>query len=184
LAAALAGAALGDEGAWRTVVDLYARRIFALAKSRVRNTDMAEEITQSVFCTVAAKLSSGGYTEQGRFEAWLFRVAVNRIRDEIRRLKRHAEPTDPDRFGEVAGPATGPVPRDDDSLHRLRVAMQHLTDADREIVELRHHGGLSFAQIAELLSEPLGTLLARHHRALRKLKELIESTPSPQQSPA
>ena len=60
LADALAAAALGDERAWRTIVDLYARRIFALAKSRVRNTDMAEEITQSVFCTVAAKLSSGG----------------------------------------------------------------------------------------------------------------------------
>ena len=45
--------------------------------------------------------------------------------------------------------------------------MARLHDADREVIELRHHGGLSFKQIAELLDEPLGTLLARHHRALR-----------------
>jgi len=41
------------------------------------------------------------------------------------------------------------------------------------VIELRHHGGLSFQQMADLLEEPLGTLLARHHRALRKLRELL-----------
>ncbi|MGQ0629271.1 MAG: RNA polymerase sigma factor, partial [Phycisphaerales bacterium] len=173
--------------AWRIVIDLYARRIFALAKSRVRNTDVAEEITQSVFVTVAAKLGSGGYTEKGRFEAWLFRVAVNRIRDEIRRLRRHAGPTDPEQFAgledeSAAAPHAASACRADDGLVRLRAAMTELSDTDREIVELRHHGGLSFAQIAEQLAEPLGTLLARHHRALRKLKELIEASPQGSQA--
>ena len=57
---------------------------------------------------------------------------------------------------------------------RLKRAMETLSDADREIVELRHHGGLSFKQIADVLGEPMGTLLARHHRALKKLKEMME----------
>ncbi|MGA0172078.1 MAG: sigma factor-like helix-turn-helix DNA-binding protein [Phycisphaerales bacterium] len=39
------------------------------------------------------------------------------------------------------------------------------------MIELRHIGGMSFRQMAEHLDEPLGTLLARHHRALRKLRE-------------
>jgi RNA polymerase sigma-70 factor (ECF subfamily) len=51
--------------------------------------------------------------------------------------------------------------------------MLRLPDADREIVELRHQGGLSFKQLADLLNEPLGTLLARHHRALKKLHSLL-----------
>ena len=61
-------------------------------------------------------------------------------------------------------------------LARLRIAMNELPEADREIIELRHHGGMSFKQMSELLEEPLGTLLARHHRALRKLKQLMGET--------
>jgi len=140
--------------------------------------DAAEEVTQSVFVTIAAKLGSGAYAEQGRFESWLFRVAMNRIRDEVRRLKRHAEPTDPEAFADVAdsdspGAARGEGTETDESVNQLRAAMDKLADADREIVELRHHAGMSFKQMADLMNEPLGTLLARHHRALRKLKELI-----------
>lgn len=182
LAALIQAAGEGDEEAWRKIIDLYARRVYALARSRLgaSRDDLAEEITQSVFVTVASKLgkqnSSGvmGYTEQGRFESWLFRVAMNRIRDEIRRSRRQAEPTDPDVFNTTL---SGPAARDEEdlseNLRSLRSAMGKLADADREVVELRHHAGLSFKQIAELLAEPLGTLLARHHRALRKLKELM-----------
>jgi RNA polymerase sigma-70 factor (ECF subfamily) len=137
-----------------------------------------------VFVTVATKLGAGEYTEQGRFESWLFRVAMNRIRDEVRRLKRHAEPTDPESFSEVSETRMGGSERTltgaegeaDESIRTLRGAMERLTDADREVIELRHHAGLSFKQMADLLNEPLGTLLARHHRALRKLKELITAS--------
>jgi RNA polymerase sigma-70 factor, ECF subfamily len=58
-------------------------------------------------------------------------------------------------------------------LAKLRQAMAELSDSDREVIELRHHGGMSFREIAEMLDQPLGTLLARHHRALRKLKQLM-----------
>jgi RNA polymerase sigma-70 factor (ECF subfamily) len=51
--------------------------------------------------------------------------------------------------------------------------MQQLPEADRLVIDLRHQGGMGFQQMADLLHEPLGTLLARHHRALRKLKALI-----------
>lgn len=199
VAALLAAASRGDEAAWRAIVDLYARRIYALAKSRLGRgqrlgsgsraagaaggfggvegwggCELAEEVTQSVFVTVASKLVSGGYSEQGRFEAWLFRVAMNRIRDEARRAKRRAETFDAELAGDLPGEQE---PREDEErtagIRALRAAMGQLGDADREVIELRHHAGLSFKQIADLLEEPLGTLLARHHRALRKLKELL-----------
>jgi len=175
VATLLRAASKGDESAWRRVIDLYGRRVYALAKSRCGGHEQAEEITQSVFVTIATKLGSGQYTEQGRFESWLFRVAMNRVRDHARRVKRQAAPTDPDVIAALplADPRSHSSPAPD--LAALRAALHRLGDADREVVELRHHGGLSFKQIAALLEEPVGTLLARHHRALRKLRELIES---------
>ena len=172
----LAAASRGDEAAWRKLLDVYGRRVYALAKSRCRHADLAEEVTQSVFATVAAKLGDG-YTERGRFESWLFRIAMNRIRDQVRAAKRHAEPTDPDALASVAHAAEPAPATDHAALGRLREAMHRLPEADREIVELRHHGGMSFKAMADLIGEPLGTLLARHHRALKKLKALMGDEP-------
>ena len=187
LAVVLAAASRGDEGAWRRLIELFGRRVFALVKSRGVSADVAEEITQSVFATVAAKLPSGGYMEFGKFEAWIFRIAMNRVRDESRRRARHAGSVDSGHLNEMAVRSTGSgdgVPgtqlgagekreQKERELVRLRVALGELTDADREVVQLRHHGGLSFKQIAVMLDEPLGTLLARHHRALKKLASLL-----------
>lgn len=175
-------AGLGDETAWRQVIDLYSRRVYALARSRCGNHDTAEEVTQSVFVTVASKLTSGGYAEQGRFESWLFRVAMNRVRDEARRRQRHAESSDPLVFQAMPVAASGSAWSGsaasggglEGELEALRRALGQLPEPDREVVELRHHAGMSFKEIALLLEEPLGTLLARHHRALRKLKTMIE----------
>lgn len=190
LARLLSRAAAGDDRAWRSVIELYGRRVYALARSRCGRHDLAEEITQSVFVTVASKLGgrdgagAGEYTEMGRFESWLFRVAMNRIRDEMRRQKRHAEPTDPATFRTSATPDHRERdPDGGDDLARLRQAIGQLSESDREVVELRHHAGMSFKQMADALQEPIGTLLARHHRALRKLKDLL-TAPAHSSNPA
>jgi RNA polymerase sigma-70 factor (ECF subfamily) len=177
LALILRDASQGSDEAWRALIDAYARRVFAMAKSRCRDIAAAEEITQSVFATIAVKITSGGYHEQGKFEPWLFRVAANRIRDHVRVLRRRHEHEQTGPLDSSQHPAVGEQPSagvDADLRCRLRAALSQLPDSDREIIELRHHGGLSFKQIAEVLEEPLGTLLARHHRALKKLREILE----------
>lgn len=171
----LARASRGEAAAWEELVRVYSRRVYALAKSRCHNADVAEEITQSVFATLATKLKGGEYQERGRFESWLFRVAMNRVRDHVRRAKRRLERGDLSHAeGELV--ARSGEETDTRALARLREAMEQLSEQDREVVELRHHGQMSFQDMADLLEEPLGTLLARHHRALRKLRELIEGT--------
>ncbi|MEM9083876.1 MAG: sigma factor-like helix-turn-helix DNA-binding protein, partial [Planctomycetota bacterium] len=67
-----------------------------------------------------------------------------------------------------------PSQEDQADLGPLRMAVSELSEADRTVIELRHFADMSFAQIAEILTQPIGTVLARHHRALRKLKTLIE----------
>lgn len=167
-------AADGDEEAWRQILELYAPRVHGLLRAQCGNSDLAEEITQSTFCTIVTKLRH--YTEQGRFESWLFRIAMNRLRDEMRRRTRHAVNVEEGSLIGLAGPApsdAGPDDPDAPELQRLRAAMQRLPDADRTIIQLRHHGELSFRQIAEVLDQPIGTVLARQHRALKKLRDLM-----------
>lgn len=169
----LARAARGDERSWRRLVEHYSGRVFGLIRSHCGDADLAEEITQSTFCTVAAKL--GEYEETGRFESWLFRIAMNRLRDEMRRRRRHAAPMEGEPLATFAVASAEPSRGADPLASKLLVdAIAALSEADREVINLRHIGGLSFRQLAETLDEPLGTLLARHHRALRKLREYLE----------
>lgn len=176
LAPLLARAAQGDSQAWREVVASFAPRVHALLRVQCRDAELAEEIAQSAFCTVAAKI--GDYVESGRFESWLFRIAVNRLRDEMRRRARHARPMGDEAMGVAAGRSAAagrPGVVDAELRTKLETALARLPDADREIVELRHTGGMSFRALSDYYDEPLGTLLARHHRALKKLKAALEA---------
>jgi RNA polymerase sigma-70 factor (ECF subfamily) len=175
-------AARGDESAWRTIIERCGPRVFALLRSRCGDADLAEEIAQSVFVTVAEKLPT--MADRTGFESWLFTIALNRLRDEVRRRARHARPSgDLEALGGASGDPVFKAPpmatTDSDSRLKdlvgdLERAMQELSAADREIIDLRHVGGLSFQQMAELLGEPIGTLLSRHHRAIARLRTFME----------
>ncbi len=182
-------AASGDEAAWARLVGEYAPRVYALLHSRCRDAELAEEITQAVFASVAEKLPV--YSEQGKFGPWVFQIAMNRWRDELRRRQRQRTAAAGDALdrlpgggGGRAGGGTfaeggtgGPADyrsQDPAAAAALDHALAQLSEADRDVIDLRHVGGLSFKQMADALGEPVGTLLARHHRALAKLRALIE----------
>lgn len=174
LAGILAQAAEGDQEAWRHLVDAFAPRVFGLLRVQCRDPELAEEIAQSAFCTIAQKL--GEYEEHGRFESWLFRIAMNRLRDEMRRRKRQARPMEDEKMVGLVGGVEDPSSEFDAADRAaLADAVGKLSEKDREVIDLRHVGGLSFRQIGELLGVPVGTLLARHHRALSKIRDLMES---------
>jgi RNA polymerase sigma-70 factor (ECF subfamily) len=173
LESALARAAAGDSEAWREVVVTIAPRVHGLLASLCRDDELAEEITQSVFCTVAAKLQT--YVESGRFEPWIFRIATNRLRDEMRRRTRHARAVGDEVLdARAVRSSRGSRGGSDELRELLRRAMERLGEGDREILDLRHIGGLSFKALSDYFEEPIGTLLARHHRALRKLRAILE----------
>lgn len=181
-------AASGDEAAWARLVGEYAPRVYALLHSRCRDADLAEEITQAVFASVAEKLPV--YSEQGKFGPWVFQIAMNRWRDELRRRQRQRTAAAGDALdrlpggggrtgggtsaGGGAGESADYRSQDPAAAAALDRALAQLSEADRDVIDLRHVGGLSFKQMADALGEPVGTLLARHHRALAKLRALIE----------
>lgn len=188
----VARAARGDGGAWRELVEAYSGRVFGLLYRQCKDRDLAEELTQAAFVKVVDKL--GDFEGGEKFEAWLFRIATNGLRDEMRRRKRQARPTDmgpgatAGREGESqawaseemrvvtgldapAGPSE--LAERAEAAERLRRAVDELPEADRTVLHLRHTAGLSFAEIAETLEQPLGTVLARAHRALGKLRKML-----------
>ena len=201
----LARAAGGDGAAWRAVVDQYAKRVYAVVVGQCGDRELAEEITQATFVKLVEHI--GRYAERGKFEPWLFRIAMNQLRDEMRRRKRQARSMDMSGGGDdgagggeeiawaavegrivgresggTSGTSGGGGDGEDpaervsraEQVELLRAAVMKLSPGDQEILSLRHTAGLSFAQIAETLEEPLGTVLARGHRALAKLKKMME----------
>lgn len=177
LNATIAAAREGDEQAWREIVELYSRRIFGLIYRQCSNAELSEEIVQLTFVKVAHKLCD--YEEGGKFNAWIFRIAVNLLRDEMRRQKRQAKPTSFEVIPSYVSGYTKEEPSPDARMQSqedaklLDEAIEKLPEADQEIIYMRYTAGLSYAEIAESLDQPLGTVLARGHRALKKLKDML-----------
>lgn len=199
----LAAASSGDGQAWAQLVSAYSGRVFGLIYKQCKDRELAEEIAQEAFVKVVQKLTQhDGYREQGKFEPWLFRIAMNKLRDEMRRRGRQARPMDMSpaatassndaasgwasaESGVLAGgPSMPDAPLDQldraEQVGLLKQAIAALPEADQEVLHLRHTAGLSFAQIAEALDQPLGTVLARGHRAIGKLKKLMSPDPQTQ----
>ncbi len=179
----LRAAADGDQAAWRHIVDVYSGRVYGLIYRQCHDRALAEEVTQAAFVKVVENLDH--YSEEGKFQGWLFRIAMNRLRDEMRRRKRQAMPMDftetplagmaapPSREQTAGADPSAPLleAERDAALHE---AIARLPEADREILHLRYTSELSFQEIADALDQPLGTVLARGHRALKKLRAMLE----------
>jgi RNA polymerase sigma-70 factor (ECF subfamily) len=167
-----------DPDALGALVEAYGPRVFGLLYRLTGSRDVAEDLLQETFLRLVRNI--GRYEHSGRFEAWLFRIAANLARDHVRRTRRRgptatldAAPDDEAVPAEVADASRRGSDRrmiDEEDQRRLDACLEELADADREIIMLRHFSGLSFRQIADMLDIPLGTALARAHRALNRLR--------------
>lgn len=170
-----------DAAALAELVDRYSDRVFGLLFRLTGSRDAAEDLMQETFLRVVRTIAD--YEHTGRFEPWLFRIAANLARDALRTRRRRGVAGDLDE----AAPDATPVhragreeasdPRDvlaeREQRERLVEWLGRLSRPDREILLLRHYAELSFREIAELLEIPLGTALARAHRALKRLRAAV-----------
>ncbi len=172
----------GDKKAWDTLVDAYWQRLFGYALRATNNAELAQDLVQETFLRIVQRL--GRYDDQGKFEAWLFRILVNLVRDHGRSLARHPMQStviesDGERI-EITDELSGRVAAPYHPLHyresvdALQVALRKLPEGDRQILLLRHFADMPFKDIARTLNCPIGTVLARAHRALGKLRSLME----------
>jgi RNA polymerase sigma-70 factor (ECF subfamily) len=175
-----------DPSAFDALVDRFSPRLFGFLFRLTGSGGDAEDLVQEVYLRVVRMIDR--YEHDGRFEAWLFRIATNLVRDRARRAAHAPDPRDLERLDRAdirrsaAHPArSGAVlPADDplesaEDVERLRAALDAVPLPEREVLLLRHFSGLSFKEIAEMMDTPLGTALARAHRGLARLRALLDS---------
>ena len=167
----------GNGGSVDELLASFAPRVYGLLFRIVGHRDTAEDLMQETMLRAFRALPS--YRPEGKFEAWIFRIAINLARDWIRR--RPMEPSvGLEETGDAAGPRDPPTePPPDAALDRgeraarVEAAVARLSPADREVILLRYYADMAFKDIARATGEPLGTVLARAHRALAKLGNLM-----------
>jgi len=179
LAATIHGAQAGNAACFDRLVEQFAGRLYGFLYRLTGSRSDAEDLMQEVFVRVVRVIAD--YQHEGRFEAWLFRIAANLCRDRVRRISRlpkhHTlEDGEDDAAGSdfVAG-SGGPDSRmaKNEELDALGAALAQLPDVERTVIMLRHFSQMSFKEIAEVTGVPLGTALARAHRALGRLRMLM-----------
>ena len=172
-----------DPAAFDALVERYGPRLYGyFYRVTGRRTD-AEDLLQELFVRLVGTI--GQYEHDGRFEAWLFRIATNLIRDRIRRMRTWRQ-LRPEAIGyashddDLQAPSSderhmGPAERlgRAEELDRLQWALGQLPEPERMVVLLRHFSQMPFREIAEMMGTPLGTALARAHRGLARLRQLM-----------
>jgi RNA polymerase sigma-70 factor (ECF subfamily) len=184
LSQAITRARDGDPEAFRELLDAYGHRLYGYFFRATGRHHDAEDLLSELSLRLVRRL--GKYDERGRFEPWLFRIAANLVRDRIRKAKARPGAVSlsmrPDGEDRTADEVL-PDPRGDDVDHallrheenlRLEQALEKLDDASRQMILMRHFGGMSFREIAEEMGCPLGTALAKVHRALKALRRSLE----------
>ena len=152
----------GDREAIRYLYIRYANNVYSYVASLLRNHHEAEDVTQQVFAKLPDSLQR--YEDRGApFLSWLVRLARNAAIDQLRsrRAIPVAEPI-------VAEPADDGSSRDRREI--LRAALAGLPEDQREIIVLRHLGGLAPAEIAARLGRTESAVNGLHHRGRRALR--------------
>jgi RNA polymerase sigma-70 factor (ECF subfamily) len=168
----------GDERALGELYDRYAGMVYSLTTAILRDTDEAEEATADAFVQIWTNAASWD-ASRGSVGAWITTIgrtrALDRLRSRKRRERAVERATRRDEHG-PAGPMSNPGIAPDRAVERVELSgsvakhMAALPDAQRRAIELAFFRGLSHSEIAEELSEPLGTVKTRIRTGMEKLR--------------
>jgi RNA polymerase sigma-70 factor (ECF subfamily) len=153
---------------------MYAGRCYGYFYRLTGDRDLSDELLSELFIRLVEKI--GSY-KGGAFESWLFKIASNIFHDHLRGKQRRRRLLDARRAEIELEPDLNEPRRSDmseDRLGKLQIQLNRLDADTRELIMLRFYSELSFREIAELRSEPLGTALSKLHRGLKKLRALME----------
>lgn len=167
----------GDRVAFHRLVDRYQPEIFRMIYYRTRSQQDAEDLTQDVFLQAFRHLKRLQSTAV--FRSWLYRIAVNKVRDHYRKKQFRAlfGLSSLDEEGFVETPDMAVDPQADATLARrefwrqVEQAMQALSKMEREIFMLRFFDDLSIKEMTAALKKNESTVKTHLYRAMRKVKD-------------
>lgn len=167
----------GNGLAFEELVLRYKNGLYQYLLSLVHDEGAAGDLFQDVF--LALFTHAAGFKAQGKLKAWLFLTARNKafnyLRDRKDLLSLDQTDEEGNEFWHDILPDNQPPDLDrlssQEGLEHLKQLVDRLPARQREVLYLRQE--LSFAQMAEVLDRPLGTVLADCHRAVQKLRGLL-----------
>lgn len=162
----------GERGAFEELVARHRNRVYAVALRMCGRHEDALDIAQDVFVSAFRKLAT--FRQEALFTTWLHRLTVNAALDLARkRSRRETQPLEE----AVAVPDSGPGPEDAavraDRANAVQRALLRISPEFRAVVVLHDLHDLDYAQVADALGIPLGTVKSRLHRARLELAKYL-----------
>lgn len=174
----------GDQTAQGKLVQLWYKRIYNFGYKFFLDHDLAMEVSQKTFISMCRNLTA--LQDIARFKPWLYKIAVNFCREEVRKRKGSRSLS----FDLVWSRDAEDSPRWESSGQRhdnperqlqqtelsdiLQKALLELSDEQREIVIMKEYEGLKFREIAEVLNISENTVKSRMYYGLDGLKKILE----------
>ena len=164
------------------VVLLYQRQLYNFAFRMTGTYQDAEEVTQDAF--VRAYRALQGYDSQRirdlALQAWLYRITHNLVRNKRRRTAPWISSIDQDGAAPIQDSGRSVVETYEtiETSHELAGHLSKLPEKYRTPIVLRFVNDLSYAEIAETLEQPVGTVKSNVHRGIARLREVVESEPA------
>jgi RNA polymerase sigma-70 factor (ECF subfamily) len=166
-------AASGDAAAFEALVRSNADAVFGHCLRFFGDRTAAEDATQEVFLKVYRRI--GSYDGRSALSTWLYRLTENTCLDLARVAKRTPAPLDPATMPDAAG--ADPTDARDDA-DRLRTAIATLPDEERDALSAIGLFEMTYAEAADMLGVPVGTVKSRVFRARQAMvTSLTEDDP-------
>lgn len=170
----------GNNEAFDTLLKRHQDRIFSYILRVIKNEDVANDIFQDTFVKAIQTIRQGRYTENGKFPAWISRIAHNLIIDYYRQEKsenlQSSDLTDIDVLNrkELCEDTIEDLLISDQIKKDVKYLIEELPDLQKEVLKMRYYQGLSFKEIAELTRVSINTALGRMRYAILNLRRIAQ----------
>lgn len=167
-----------DRDALDLLYGRYVTPVYSMALHMLKQPPLAEEVTQDVFLNIWLKAASFN-AERGQPRSWIMSVAHHRVVDVIRSRRRSMQMTDPEGYDTLerlpsGGASVESQVQQNIDRERIMRALTTLPENQRQVILLAYFEGYSQSEMAELLSEPLGTIKTRVRLAMQKLRTALQ----------
>lgn len=170
----------GDEKSLEILIDRHKSRIYRHIYSKIADRDVSDDLFQETFFKVIQSLKSKKYyNEEGKFLAWVLRIANNLVMDKFRNDKKMLFKRDSDEYSVFASIKDNSLDVESKLIKNqvcadLNLMIQKLPAEQKEVVMLRFYSELSFKEIADITGVGINTTLGRMRYAMANLRKLIE----------
>lgn len=170
----------GNNLAFDEILNRYQKDIYSYIFFIVRKRDLAEDVFQETFIKAILTIKQGRYVENGKFRAWIMRIAHNLVIDYFRQEKNeHTISNDENDFDLLNNPSLSDITIEDHLIYTqiledIKLLILYLPENQREVLQMRYYEGLSFKEISEKKGVSINTALGRMRYAILNMRKLAE----------